>query len=42
MYEDDDYCYECRGYGDDYFVNEYGELESCCQGCPMNQLNLDE
>ena len=23
----DDYCYECGGYGDDYFVNENGELE---------------
>lgn len=42
MYEDDDYCYECRGYGDDYYVNEHGELEPCCPECPMNPLGLDE
>lgn len=23
-----DYCYECGGYGDDYFINDKGELES--------------
>lgn len=26
-------CYECTGYGDDYFVNEYGELECRCDSC---------
>lgn len=27
-YEEDpyDYCYKCSGYGDDYYMNEDGEL----------------
>lgn len=29
-------CYECSGYGDDYFVNEKGELECRCRICPCN------
>ena len=31
-----DYCYECSSYGDDYFVNDDGELESYCSQCPNN------
>lgn len=35
--EDDyDYCYECSGYGDDYFINDDGELECYCPYCSMN------
>lgn len=34
-----DICYECGGYGDDYFVNEEGELECACDYCPFNELN---
>lgn len=30
---DDDYCWECSGYGDDYFVNDKGELECYCPYC---------
>ena len=38
-----DVCYECGGYGDDYFVNEDGELESACPNCPFNNFGrLDE
>lgn len=39
-FDDDeyDYCYECGGYGDDYFVNEDGELESACPTCPHNRF----
>ena len=29
-----DYCYECTGYGDDYFINDEGELECYCFQCP--------
>ena len=32
----DDYCYECKGYGDDYSVNEEGELVCNCDDCPFN------
>ena len=26
-YADDDVCSECTGYGDDYFINDAGEVE---------------
>lgn len=35
MFEEWDVCYECTGYGDDYFVNENGELECWCPHCPV-------
>lgn len=31
-----DICYECTGYGDDYFINDEGELESSCDTCPFS------
>ena len=36
--EDDEYdhCYECRGLGDDYIINDEGELESYCDRCGCN------
>jgi hypothetical protein len=34
--DDWDRCYECGGYGDDYFVNAEGELECACPTCPWN------
>lgn len=34
----DDYCHECGGYGDDYFENENGELESYCPYCNRNPV----
>lgn len=36
---DDDYCYECTGYGDDYSVDENGELVNNCMDCPHNHAN---
>lgn len=33
---DFDWCYECTGYGDDYYVDENGELQSACDDCPHN------
>lgn len=38
----DDVCYECTGYGDDYFVNDEGELEPFCPLCPYNDAGRDE
>ena len=35
-WDDFDWCYECTGYGDDYFLNDEGELESACPTCPHN------
>lgn len=40
--DDFDRCYECRGYGDDYRLNEDGELESACDDCPFNEVNESE
>jgi hypothetical protein len=42
FFDEDDYCYECTGYGDDYFVNKDGELESACPTCPHNRVNFDD
>lgn len=36
MYDWDDICYECTGYGDDYEVDEEGELICRCSTCPFN------
>lgn len=33
---DYDPCYECRGLGDDYIINDDGELESWCDKCGVN------
>ena len=38
-YED---CYECSGYGDDYHVDEDGNLVSNCSNCPCNPVNEEE
>lgn len=42
--DDDDYdtCYECRGYGDDYWINDDGELECRCDDCPFNGRDNDK
>ena len=37
--EDDDRCYECTGYGDNYSYDEDGELVSNCIDCPWNRAN---
>lgn len=34
-FDDYDYCYECGGYGDDYFINDDGKLECYCPQCPF-------
>lgn len=40
--DDFDYCYECGGYGDDYFINDDGELESYCTHCPFGGYDDDD
>lgn len=39
--DDYDYCYECGGYGDDYSVDDDGELVCNCPTCPMNPNRED-
>jgi hypothetical protein len=34
----DDVCYECSGYGDDYYTDENGELVCACDDCPYNNF----
>lgn len=33
-----DWCYECTGYGDDYYIDDDGELQSACEDCPHNSV----
>jgi hypothetical protein len=35
-------CYECGGYGDDYYIDDQGELVSACDDCRFNGINYDE
>ena len=35
IYDYDDICYECKGYGDDYYVDENGDLICACIECPF-------
>ena len=45
-YPEEDYlrdrCYECRGYGDDYYFDEQGELVSACDECSFNGRDDDD
>lgn len=41
-WDDGEYCYECHGYGDDYFINDDGELECRCSECPFNPSRCDD
>lgn len=41
MDPDYDYCYECSGYGDDYYLNDDGELVCRCPECPNNREDGD-
>ena len=43
-YEEDpyDYWYECSGYGDDYYMDEDGELVCRCPECLMNPNSWDD
>ena len=39
---DYDYCYECTGYGDDYYYNDDGDLVSACDDYPHNKSNWED
>lgn len=40
LYEPD-VCYECGGYGDDYSMNENGDLVCNCDTCPFSNWEDD-
>lgn len=42
VWEDYDRCYECRSYGDDYHIDEHGELVSACDDCSFNGRDYDD
>ncbi len=43
MYDEDyDRCYECTGYGDDYYEDDNGESVCACDDCPFNGQDLDD
>lgn len=42
IWDDYDWCYECTGYGDDYYIDEHGELVSNCDNCMHNLINRDD
>ena len=39
---DYEYCYECSGYGNDYYVDENGELVCYCSECILNPNRSEE
>lgn len=39
---DEDRCYECKGYGDDYYRDEDGNWVSACLNCPYNDITDEE
>ena len=34
-------CYECTGYGDDYRIDENGDLVCNCEDCPFNSYKAE-
>lgn len=38
---DEDRCYECTGYGDDYYTDENGEMKHACDECPFSEWRGD-
>ena len=36
-----DACDECQGYGDDYYIDDDGNLVSACDECYYNRSNDD-
>jgi len=39
---ENDICYECQGYGDDYYIDENDELVCACGDCPFNGKDEDD
>ena len=39
---DEDYCDECGGYGDDYYIDEEGDFVCRCPECPYRKEYDDE
>ena len=37
-----DVCYECTGYGDDYYYDDDGELVCACDGCWVTRERMKD
>ena len=37
-----DHCDECSGYGDDWYVDDNGEMVCACWCCPFSSSDPDE
>ena len=42
MDELDDICYECTAYGDNYYIDDKGELVCACDECWVYRSMMDE
>lgn len=40
--EDYSVCYECSGYGDDYYYDDNGDLVCACSECIFNDDSFDD
>ena len=38
----DEFCYECGAYGDDYYVDDNGELVCACDDCPISVIDSSD
>lgn len=41
-WDDFEHCYECTGYGDDYYFDDNGDLVCACLDCIYNRYRLDD
>ena len=39
---DEEICYECAGYGDDYYIDEHGDLVCYCPECLFNPFKEED
>lgn len=43
FFEDYNFCYECTGYGDDYYYDaDLDDLVCACDDCPHNENNWED
>lgn len=42
IYDYYDICYECKGYGDDYYFDENGDLICYCDECPFSGYDSED
>lgn len=38
----DEFCYECGALGDDYYVDDNGEVVCACDDCVINMIDSSD